>query len=345
MTDREGNIGRDGLIRVAEKPVMSIPELVVEYPLGLAETTESVTPEDRLFVLAHLGVPTIDLSNWKLVVTGLVDKPLTLNFNDLGQYPKRTIITAFQCAGNPMEPTTPTRTIANVEWSGILLRDILSESGIKDSCTHLWAYGLDFGSFANEKQEHYLKDLPLSHVMTADVLLATELNGKPLSEKHGFPARLIVPGFYGNNSVKWLCRIELAAQRAKSLFTTRFYNDPDPEGGTTKPVWEIEPESIIVYPPVNSSLTQAPVEITGWAWSFKEVILVEISIDGGGEWVTAELEPRNDSSWQRFSYSWVPEKTGAFEIHCRATDADGNIQPLGSARNSVHIVNVNIVDR
>lgn len=342
MTDREGDIGKDGLYRVAEKPVMSIPELVVEYPLDLVNTTEYVTPEDQLFVLAHLGIPKVDQSKWKLEIAGLVKKALILGYEDLCRFPKRIICAIHQCAGNPMEPTVPTRTISNVEWSGVLLRDILTEAGIKDSCTHLWAYGLDFGTFANVKQEHYVKDLPISHVMAGDVLIATELNGKPLSEKHGFPARLVVPGFYGNNSVKWLCRIELANQRVKSLFTTRFYNDPDGESGASKPVWAIEPESIIINPSMNSTLTNTPVEISGWAWSLEEVTLVEVSVDGGETWVTADLDQRKGLSWQRFNYFWTPEIEGDYQIKCRAIDSDNKKQPLDSARNSIHCVEVTI---
>ena len=211
----------------------------------------------------------------------------------------------------------------------------------------MWAFGSDFGSleigsYVSDIQEHYVKDLPIESVMAADVIVATRLNGEPLSEKHGYPARLVVPGYYGHNSVKWLCRLELANRRAEGLFTTQLYNDPDPPTGGTKPVWHIEPESIIVSPKEGSKLARSVVEISGWAWSFTEIKAVEISTDGGATWIQARLDPRKKMSWQRFRYKWRVPKPGHFQLISRATDRDGKSQPLDSARNSVHKVKVAI---
>ena len=347
MGDSKSDMGEEGLRRVAEKPAMVVPHSLFEYPLPIGETTDYITPSDRLFVLAHLGVPEIEKADWKLDIAGLVTTPLSLHYDQLGRYSKRTISTIHQCAGNPLKPTFPTRTIANVDWEGVLLRDILIDAGVQESCTHIWAFGLDFGSltigsFVSNTQEHYVKDLPIEYVMDADVIIATRLNGKSLSEKHGYPVRLVVPGHYGHNSVKWLCRLELANRRANGFFTTQLYNDPDSSTGGTKPTWEIEPESIIVSPTDGSKRVSPVVEISGWAWSFSEVTSVEVSTDCGATWIEAKVEPRKGMSWQRFRYQLRVNQAGPIQLMSRATDREGKSQPLDSARNSVHKVNISI---
>ena len=194
----------------------------------------------------------------------------------------------------------------------------------------------------NLRQQHYVKDIPLDYIMTADVLLATHLNGHRLSEKHGYPVRLIVPGFYGHNSVKWLCRLELSSRRADGFFTTDLYYDLNPITGTRDPVWKSAPESLIVSPVNKSTAAGSNIEITGWAWSYSDVRLVEISTDGGASWQEAIVEPRRDLSWQRFVYRWDPPGSGPFSILSRATDSEGNVQPLSQARNAVHRIETTV---
>ena len=304
--------------------------------------TERFTPAADLFVLAHLGIPEINTENWSLDIDGLVDKPLELSFDELLRRPKRVVETVHQCAGSPLEPTVPTRRIANVRWAGIDLAELLAEVGVRSTATHLWAYGLDHGEFAGAKQDFYLKDVPLSRIEKGDILIAYELNEEPLSAKHGFPARLVVPGYFGTNSVKWLSRLQLAGGRAKSLFTTRFYNDLVPESDATKPVWEIAPESVIVSPAPDSRWPTGDVEIWGWAWSVCDVGSVEVSTDGGIAWHKASVEPRSQRSWQRFSYRWPARRPGTQELLCRATDVQGVTQPLDGARNAVYVITVTI---
>jgi DMSO/TMAO reductase YedYZ molybdopterin-dependent catalytic subunit len=238
MTDREG------LQRISVMPSMAIAEPVLKFPLTLESNTEFLTAADKLFVLAHLGVPQIDTASWTCEVTGLVRTPRSLRYSDLSQLPTRTVKTFFQCAGNPLKPTHAARLIANLEWRGVLLRDVLAQVSVAATCKYIWAFGLDHGTFfGSPRQEHYVKDLPIDYVMANDVLIATHLNGELLSPEHGFPARIVAPGYYGTNSVKWLCRIEAADRRADPYFTKELYNDPV-HGGAPKPVWETEPESI-----------------------------------------------------------------------------------------------------
>jgi sulfane dehydrogenase subunit SoxC len=159
---------------------------------------------------------------------------------------------------------------------------------------------------------------------------------------------LVIPGYYGTNCVKWICRLVLMARRPTEFQTIALYSDPNPVAGSsenaTKPVWAVAPESIIVFPAHRSFLAPAETEIWGWAWSDRPVRSIEVSVDGGRNWTEALLEPPAGHSWQRFSFLWSPARAGSFELCCRATDASGKAQPINGARNAVHSINVMIAD-
>jgi sulfane dehydrogenase subunit SoxC len=327
--------------RIAPKPPIAIEGPVIKTSIEPAHLFQQVTATDPLFVLAHVAVPRVAVNDWSLEICGLVKQTLSLTLDDLLQYPQHTVEAIHQCAGNPYEPTQPTRQIANVVWRGVDVRRLLDDAGVDSAAAYIWSYGLDYGEFFGNEVTHYVKDLPLSRVEQGDVLIAHELNDGPLSIEHGFPARLVVPGFYGTNSVKWICRLELSDRRPEGLFTTQLYNDAV-EGGGTKPVWEVEPESMFVVPGPEATLSTGPQEIWGRAWSSSEVVSVEVSFDGGGVWRSADVRPRKQRAWQTFSIDWLPPAPGKYCLHCRATDADGRIQPSSGARNAVYSVDVTI---
>jgi DMSO/TMAO reductase YedYZ molybdopterin-dependent catalytic subunit len=183
----------------------------------------------------------------------------------------------------------------------------------------------------------------------ADVLVAYEMNGALLPPENGFPARLVVPGYYGTNSVKWLTRITLADARATGPFTTRWYNDAmraasGQATGATVPVWAIAPESVIVSPAPDQTLRAGEsIEIWGWAWADGGVGALEVSADGGASWISAALEPPAGRVWQRFTMAWRPGRNGAHELLSRATSADGRRQPAAGARNAIHRVAIKVV--
>ncbi|WP_331376950.1 molybdopterin-dependent oxidoreductase [Sinorhizobium chiapasense] len=261
--------------------------------------------------------------------------------------PKKTIETVHQCCGSPLEPTVPTRRVANVCWGGVDLAELLNEIGVDANARFLWSYGLDGGEFAGTSCDWYLKDLPLERLSAGGVLIAYELNGAPLPAEHGFPARLVVPGYYGTNSVKWLWRLQLAARRADGLFTTTLYNDAsdarDLAAGLPprRPVWALAPESIIVAPAPDAAVAlHEPVEIWGWAWSFRGIAGVQVSTDGGINYRHATLEPRRGWAWQPFSLQWRPSHRGVAQLCARAIEAGGAAQPVEGARNAIHTVRV-----
>ncbi|MGH8150336.1 MAG: molybdopterin-dependent oxidoreductase [Steroidobacteraceae bacterium] len=331
-------------------PRLDPPTTYLKFPLAPHQLAAPVTPVGDLFVLAHLGVPRLDREAWSLEIGGLVARPMTLRMQDIEALPRRHVEAFLQCAGNPATPTVPARLVANVHWRGVSLAAVLDAAGILPEARFVWTYGLDRGGFMGAAAGRYLKDLPVERARSADVLIALELNGAPLTPEHGYPARLVVPGFYGTNSVKWLYRIELARERAQGLFTTTLYNDPIESTGPeprSRPVWNVAAESVIVSPgpgtEIRSSGTGA-VEVWGWAWGDADIAQVEVSFDGGHEWSAARLEPRRERAWQRFSAAWSPRVAGPAELQCRATDASGRTQPRTGARNAIHGVTVTVRD-
>ena len=209
-------------------------------------------------------------------------------------------------------------------------------AGVRADATYLWSDGADTGKFAGERVPCFRKDLPVSEIGRA--LLVTTVNGEPLPARHGGPVRLVVPGFYGTNSVKWLWRLTLADRRADGLFTTRFYNDEMPDG-TRRPVYGLAPESIVVWPAPAARIGRTAT-LRGWAWSGTPVVVVEVSIDEGATWQGAEVTGRSGREWQAWSARAAFDAPGRRKLMCRATDANGVMQPVSGARNEVHAVDV-----
>jgi sulfane dehydrogenase subunit SoxC len=331
-----------------KRPPLEPRGLTRRIPLTPAELTREITPTKDVIVLAHLGIPRVAAAGFTLQINGMVRRPCQLALEALKRRPKLTYMSFHECAGNPLKPEAPTRRLANVVWGGTALAQVLKEAEPLPAAKFIWSYGLDYGEFEGVHVDAYVKDLPLERALADDVLLAYELNGEPLPAEHGFPLRLFVPGFYGTNSVKWLYRVTLTDRRADGLFTTRFYNDPlppsaeNPAGGS-KPVWEVAPHSLIVHPAPGAVVKLGePVEIWGRAWGVKPIRAVEIDVDGDAAYPATFVEPREQWSWQRFSFTWRPERAGPTSLSSRAVDTSGETQPLSGARNAVYSVEITV---
>jgi DMSO/TMAO reductase YedYZ molybdopterin-dependent catalytic subunit len=317
-------------------------------PLAPHQMRDRLTRKRDVFVLCHLGVPRIEWDRWSLTIDGMVERPRTLRFDDLVRYPKTEVASVHQCCGSPFAPFEPTRRICNVRWSGVRLVDVLADCRPSAAAQYIWSYGADSGEFSDVVIDPYLKDLPIARVED-DVLIAYEMNGRALPAEHGFPARLVVPGFYGTNSVKWLTRMTLVERRAPGPFTTRWYNDPVLDGtggetGKTTPVWSIAPESLIVSPAPHESIElSVQREIWGWAWADGGVRSVQVRADDEAAWRPAELEPPREREWRRFSIPWTPRQRGAVVLASRAEALSGLLQPISGRRNAIHDVTVNVI--
>jgi DMSO/TMAO reductase YedYZ molybdopterin-dependent catalytic subunit len=316
-------------------------------PLAPHQMHERLTRVEDAIVLCHLGVPRIDREQWSLTIDGLVERPITLRFDELERYPKALVTSFHQCAGSPLQPFEPTRRVCNIAWGGARLTDILADCRVSPRAKYVWSYGADFGQFDGTSVDAYVKDLPIAR-LESDVLIAYEMNGSVLAAEHGFPARLVVPGFYGTNSVKWLTRVMLAETRASGPFTTRWYNDPvlDADGrmtGETKPVWSIAPESLIVSPAPKATIERSiEQEIWGWAWADGGVESVHVRIGDEATWLPAEVESARGREWQRFTMPWAPRQPGTVVLASRAQSKDGTRQPISGQRNAIYSVAVNV---
>lgn len=318
-------------------------------PLAPHQMRDRLTRTEDAIVLCHVGLPHLARDDWSLTIDGLVQHPMTLHFDDLRRYQNCEITSVHQCAGNPMQSLEPTQRLCNIRWSGIRLEDVLTKSKPEPEARYLWSSGADYGLFGGVAIEPYTKDLPLERVRE-DVLIVTKMNGVPLKPEHGFPARLVVPGFYGTNSVKWLTRITLASTRADSPMTTRWYNDPvlDSSGndtGETVPVWAIAPQSIIASLEPGSRIRAGIAhEVWGWAWADGGVSDVTLSFDAGATWSAAEIEAPRGREWQRFSLQWTPGGLGFTNVVSLAASREGVRQPLsGQRRNAAYRVVVQVI--
>ena len=210
--------------RVPARPPMDPGSGVRRMKLAPHQLTDAVTAAESLFVLAHLGIPRVDPVQWSLTIDGLVGSADRLSLDDLKARPKRTVEAIHQCCGNPLEPTVPTRRVVNVRWGGVDLAALLDEHEIDPRARFLWSYGLDGGDFAGTSCDWFVKDLPLERLAAGDVLLAYELNGAPLPAEHGFPVRLVVPGYYGttvsNGYGGCICPSVVPTDRSRPFSTT-----------------------------------------------------------------------------------------------------------------------------
>lgn len=326
--------------------VMDPVGLVIKAPVRRS-LERRITPTEYHFVLAHMGIARLRAESWELTVEGAVERPLRFTYGELQRLPSRKITTVLECAGSPLRPDRPVRRVGNAVWRGVSLPMLLRQAGVQPNAKYVWFEGEDFGTYANVCNDNYVKDIPVWKALDENVLVAYEMNHAPLSEEHGFPARALVPGFYGTNSVKWLSRIRLAATRPEGLFTTTLYNrqvtvDDAP---VTEPVWSVQVNSLIVRPTSRAALSLGTHTLTGWAWGAEEVARVEVSHDGGKTWQKAQLDrPRSSYSWQQFRATWNAVTPGEYVLMCRAVDAAGRVQPADMALNQVHQVTVTIAE-
>jgi sulfane dehydrogenase subunit SoxC len=252
--------------------------------------------------------------------------------------------------GSRFKPKQAVRGVANLSWSGVDLGEVLGEAGVDPAAHFLWSYGVDHGEFGKMQSNFYLKDLPIERVAAGGVMLAYEMNGEALTLEHGAPVRLFIPGYYGTNCVKWLRRMTVADRRADGPLTTTFYNDRPhrsraaDRSAAPRPVWEIAPESVIASPAPETELPVGePAEIWGWAWASRGIAKVDVSFDGGATYAAADLAPRQNWSWQRFSCEWRPDVEGPVVLASRATDSEGVTQPRAGARNSIYKVGIRAI--
>ena len=312
------------------------------HGLPLEALRYPITPIGLHYLLIHYDIPVVDPGRWALSVHGRVAKPLTLNLEELRRRPVQDVTATMECAGNGralLEPHVVSQpwlleAVGNATWSGVPLRSILEEAGPLDDAVEAVFTGLDRGVEKGVEQS-YQRSLALEDALADDVLLAYELNSAPLPPQHGFPLRLLVPGWYGMTNVKWLAGITVVAEPFEGYQHIAAYRYRDDEEDEGTPLTRMQPRALMVPPGIPDFNTRARIVpvgsclLEGRAWSgWAPVTRVEVSTDGGETWADAELDPLESRwGWRGWRYEWSADGPGEYVLCCRARDEVGNAQP------------------
>jgi sulfane dehydrogenase subunit SoxC len=332
-------------LEAEESASISVGELGLatrNHGMPLEALRYDVTPVGLHYLLTHYDVPAVDETAWRLEVGGLVVRELSLALGDLEARPARELAVTMECAGNGRALMSPravsqpwlSEAVGTARWRGVPLRSVLEEAVVQDGAQEVVFTGLDRGVEGGIEQD-YARSLTLDEARRDEVLLAYELNGAPLPPQHGFPLRLIVPGWYGMTNVKWLTRIDLVPEPFEGYQQSVSYRLRQEEEDEGIPVDRMRPRALMLPPGIPDFLTRDRVvplgscRLEGRAWSgHAPVEAVEASVDGGATWAAAELqEPVGDWAWRGWSFEWEPSAPGGYTLACRARDAAGNEQP------------------
>ena len=300
-----------------------------------------ITPTGMHYLLIHFDIPAVDADAWRLNIGGLAANPVSLSLDDIKRRPSVTMPVTMECAGNgrarlnprPVSQPWLLEAIGTAEWTGTPLRGILDDADIDPSAIELVFTGRDEGVQGGEAQ-FYQRSLTLDDARREEVLLAYEMNGAPLEPQHGYPLRLLVPGWYGMTSVKWLEDIEAVAEPFTGYQmeqTYRYKSSPDDPG---EPVSVMRVRALMLPPGIPDFMTRTrlldagAVTLSGKAWAGRlSVSKVEVSDDDGMSWQEAELGKQvGRFAWRNWSYRWDASSGRRF-LCVRATDEAGNVQP------------------
>jgi len=314
------------------------------YPLD-AETpldalTTYLTPNDLFFVRHHWIPQYPSRKGWSLAVDGEVERALRISLEDLRRMPRTSVTCVLQCAGNGRGLYSPTLpgvqwrygAVGNARWTGVSVKELLNRAGLKAGAKHLHSFGSDKPPV---KTPPFHRSVELEKIL-ADGIIADEMNGQPLPDLHGGPARLVVPGWAGDHWMKWLERLTVAPEPQKGFYMETAYKYPKEPGapGVMVPAADMRSVTELF---VKSCITETPaaaraggaVKIAGFAFSgAPDVAKVEVTDDGGATWRTADLDPQHEPwAWRLWSFRWTPSVPGRQTIWVRATDSRGSVQP------------------
>jgi DMSO/TMAO reductase YedYZ molybdopterin-dependent catalytic subunit len=300
-----------------------------------------ITPTGLHYLLIHYDIPQVNANDWRLKIAGLVSRPVDLTLEAIKQRPRRTIPVTLECAGNGRALLAPRRisqpwlleAIGTAEWTGTPLRGLLDETGIDPNAVEIVFTGLDKG-VEGEQVQFYQRSLAVGEAMREEVLLVYEMNGEPLPPQHGYPLRLLKPGWYGMASVKWLDRIEVMAEPFQGYQMLRAYRYAQTADDPGEAVTLIRARALMIPPGIPDFLTRTrlveagSVTLAGKAWAGRlSVSRVEVSIDGGSTWSEAQLDAAmSPYAWRSWTHVWNA-RPGSPILCVRASDADGNMQP------------------
>jgi sulfite oxidase len=330
-----------------------------------------LTWREDFFVRDHGTVPAIDPMGFRLSVEGLVGRPARLSIGELvARYPRRQAVVTLQCAGNrrdeliavrpiPGEVAWGAEAVGTARWSGVSLADVLGDAGVAEGAAHVAFEGLDAVT-RHGRTFGFGASISLGRALAGDVLLVDRMNGAPLPPEHGFPLRVVVPGYIGARSVKWLGRIVVQARPSDNYFEARAYKElpaeADPaavDWASFPPIEDAQLHAVVCLPEDETTLAAGDQVVMGYATTggHRRVVAVEVSSDGARSWSPAELLDRpSPGAWVRWRAP-VTLGSGEHELVARATDSDGRTQvpdvaarwnPKGYLNDAWHRVTVRV---
>lgn len=304
-------------------------------PAELLATDETLlVPTERFFVRSNGPVPTLDPESWRLRVSGVVGRDTDLSLADLRAMPSRTLTAFLECAGNsrtsfdPLPEGTPWRNdaVGNATWEGVPLAEVLDRAGIGAGAIDVVAQGGDMPGMQ--------RGLPLAVARDPETLVVLRMNGADLAVPHGGPARLLVPGWAGIASTKWLVGLEVLDRAFAGFWNADNYVFWTAAGEAVRPIREMPVKAIVTSPTDGARLRAGRTTIEGFAWSgHGPVVAVAVSTDAGATWREAEAAPAGRRSWTRFAIAW-DAAPGPARLRVRATDERGLTQPATAEWNA-----------
>jgi sulfite oxidase len=335
----------------ANRDMITLAARPEDLEMPLSGFSDYLTPAEHFFVRTHVYVPTVNLDEWRLNVTGEVGMPLTLTMDDIRKMPAKELIAVTECAGNGRgfyQPSVPglqwtNGSVGNGRWRGVRLADVLKRAGIKTTAVEVLFDGADqpIGTM-----QDFRRSIPVKKALDPNTLLAYEMNGEPIPVKHGFPMRVVASGWASDSWVKWLTSIQVLDKEWDGFWMKNAYRKPDhpvaPMTALTpeqmKPVTSLQVKSVIASPLDNSVVkVGTPLTIRGVAWSGDAgpVVAVDVSTDTGRSWKPASLVRGQETQfgWRQWEYAWTPERESYYTIMARARDAAGNTQPFAQEWN------------
>jgi DMSO/TMAO reductase YedYZ molybdopterin-dependent catalytic subunit len=310
-----------------------------------------LTPTELFFIRSHFPPPNLDRASYQLQIGGAVSRPFALSYEDLRSMRSETRVATLECAGNSRVFLVPQvqgaqwelGAVSNAEWTGVPLRALLERAAMQEDACEIVLEGADRGTPKEEPVPpdpiSYARSLSRAKAIQPEVLIAYQMNGRDLSQDHGFPVRAIVPGHYGMASVKWLTRIQAVREPFQGYWQTSDYGYWGSVDG--KPVRralsEMKLKSQIARPRIYETLAPNRIyTVSGAAWAGEiDVTGIAVSTDGGKSWAEAEfVDPVQRHAWRRWKFDWLtPKKPGQYTLLARAQAADGVLQPDKHDRN------------
>jgi sulfite oxidase len=312
-----------------------------ETPVALLDSW--ITPVEHFYVRSHLPVPALDAAAWTLQIEGEVQTPLTLSMEDIRRMPSASLTATLECAGNGRAFYEPPvagvqwakGAVGTARWTGVRMADVLKRAGVRNTGQFVVMNGADR---ALGTMPDFVRQVPIAKAMHPDTLLVYEMNGEPLPPVHGFPLRVIVPGWEGAYAIKWLASLRVVDREFDGFWVASGYRYPtkrvspgaavDPKD--MAPLTGLVIKSLITKPLEGATVALGKIDVAGFAWAGETGIArVDVSVDNGASWQPAKLTGENARyTWRRFETQVDAAKPESFLIMSRATDTNGLTQPM-----------------